>query len=178
MNLRKLRLESLEDRTLLAVTAGFAETSALAAPTGAVTWVVNTTADPRNWNTTDDTVSLREAIDRAAAGDMITFDFFLTGETIVLYGKQLEITKGITIDAFSIGGITINANSRTRAFNISGGTEEMPVELFGLTITGGSATTGGGIYCAGDLIMLNCNVFANAARIGAAGFMKLPEHSH
>ena len=164
MTSRKLRIESLEARTLLAVTAGFAETAApLAAPTEAIPWVVNTTKDPAKWSETDAEVSLREAIDRAAEGDVITFDSSLAGGTIVLYGKQLGIAKGITIDAFSVGGMTINGNSKTRVFNISGGTEEAPVELLGLTITGGSGLTGGGIYCSGVLNLTNCNILANAA---------------
>ncbi|MBR6481025.1 MAG: hypothetical protein IKT12_04925, partial [Thermoguttaceae bacterium] len=73
LNARKLRLESLEDRTLLAVTAGGIEQAAVIAPTEAVTRVVNTLEDPAEWDTADSVVSLREAIDAAADGDTITF---------------------------------------------------------------------------------------------------------
>ena len=69
-NARKLRLESLEDRVLLAVTAGGIEPGAeIAKPTEAMTWVVNTLEDPAEWDTADDVVLLREAIDSAQTGD-------------------------------------------------------------------------------------------------------------
>ncbi|MCR5359729.1 MAG: hypothetical protein K6E55_07595, partial [Thermoguttaceae bacterium] len=69
---RKLRIESLEERTLLAVTAGGMERAA-AAPTGGQIWIVNTPEDPAEWDPADSVVSLREAIDAAADGDTITF---------------------------------------------------------------------------------------------------------
>ena len=183
----RLRLESLEERTLLAVTAGLAETAApLAAPTGATNWVVNTTADPSSWDTADDILSLREAIGRAQAGDTITFDASLAGRTITLSGSELSVDKGITIDANGIGGMTINANSKSRVFSVSGGTADAPVELISLTITSGNSyygiswegfadwvkyadgsysVKGGGIYNSGTLTLTSCTVSGNNAGI-------------
>ena len=118
---RKLRLESLEERTLLAMTAGGMEAlSAHAAPTALETWVVNTTDDPAEWDAEDDVLSLRETISRASDGDVINFASSLADGTITLGGSQLEITKAITIDASSIGGITIDADGKSRVFCISG----------------------------------------------------------
>ena len=46
LNARKLRLETLEERALLAVAAGgFEQAVPLPAPTGETVWVVNTTND-------------------------------------------------------------------------------------------------------------------------------------
>ena len=164
MNARKLRLESLEERTLLAVTAGGFERAAVpAAPTEAVTWVVNTLEDPAEWDTADSVVSLREAIDAAADGDTITFASELAGGTVALSGKQLEVGKAITIDASSVGGITIDADGQSRVFHIKGGSPDAPVTLIGLKITDGYEFNGGGIYFTGALALTGCTVTRNTA---------------
>ncbi|MCR5359700.1 MAG: hypothetical protein K6E55_07450, partial [Thermoguttaceae bacterium] len=167
---RKLRLESLEERTLLAVVAGGMAPAALAAPTEASTWLVNTMDDPTSWDTSDDILSLREAIDIAAEGDTILFDASLSGQTIVLSGEELTVDKGISIDATDIGGITIDADGRSRVFYVGGGNEANPVELIGLTITGGNNSSGGGnygdgggIYNDGTLTITNSTISGNTA---------------
>ena len=194
MNSRKLRLESLEDRTLLAVTAGAVDsTASLAAPTGAATWVVNTLDDPAEWEANDDVLSLREAIARSAAGDTITFDAALTGGVITLNGTQIEITKPVTVDAADIGGITIDADAKSRAISLAVENAEAPVRLAGLTVTGGNADQGaailnesgfltlsgcaitgnrsmglcGGVYNSGTLAMFECVVSDNTGPSGA-----------
>lgn len=169
---RKLRLESLEERNLLAVTAGGVESAAeLAAPTAASVWVVNTTDDPypELWDDTDSVLSLREAIGRAGDGDTIVFDSSLAGGTIALNNScMLSIDKGITIDAASVGGITIDANGGSRVFYIIG--SKVSVEFVHLTIMGGREDTadGGGIYnYNGSLKLTDCTVSGNTA--GAKG---------
>jgi hypothetical protein len=162
MTNRKLRIESLEQRTLLAVLAGGSEQiaefgSGPSAPTEAVTWVVNTTEDPTSWETGDDLLSLREAIGRAAAGDTITFDSALAAGTITLSGTQLGISTGITIDASGIGGMTIDGNGQSRVFVVDGSADECRVELTAITITGGNVTDSGGG---------NCTVVGNTAGSG------------
>ena len=166
LNARKLRLETLEERALLAVAAGgFEQAVPLPAPTGETVWVVNTTNDQADWNATDSVLSLREAIGRAAEGDTIVFDDSLAGGTIMLNGHELEIYQGITIDAASIGGITVNARGWSRVFIVSGGNGSNPVELISLTITGGNASnsSGGGIYNGGTLTLTNSTVSGNTA---------------
>ncbi|MBO7725218.1 MAG: hypothetical protein J6S40_02015, partial [Thermoguttaceae bacterium] len=160
---RKLRLESLEERTLLAVMTG--QGAAAPATVGAAVWVVNTTADPASWNSTDDQISLREAVAYAEEGDTVTFAPELAGKTILLNGSEIQITKGIAVDAAGIGGITIDAGGKSRVFYISGGTQNTPVELTSLAITGGSAAYGGGIcnYSKAVLTMTNCLMFGNSA---------------
>ena len=160
---RKLRLESLEERTLLAVTAGGTEPAAAIAPTGGQVWIVNTLEDPAEWDTADSVVSLREAIHAAADGDTITFALELAGGTVALSGKQLEVGKAITIDASPAGGITIDANGQNRVFHIKGGSPDAPVTLIGLKITDGYEFNGGGIYLTGSLALTGCTVTRNVA---------------
>ena len=193
MNARKLRLESLEERTLLTVTAGgFELTAAFPEPVSATNWIVNTTDDATDWDETDDILSLREAIGRAQTSDTLTVDDSLAGSTITLCGIELSVNKGITVDATSIGGITIDANGQSRVLYVSGGYETNPVELIDLTITGGwlynddgaicnggtlkltnvtvtgntAAFYGGGIYNYGTLILTNTIVAENSAGFG------------
>ncbi|MBR5415975.1 MAG: hypothetical protein IK105_08580 [Thermoguttaceae bacterium] len=170
-NTRQLRLETLEERALLAVTAGgFGYAADLPAPTEATTWVVNTTADPTSWSDTDAIVSLREALARASDGDTINFDASLSGGTITLGGSQLSVGKAVTVDASGIGGITINADGRSRAFYVTGGSEANPVELIGLTVTGGNADLGGGIYNnGGALVITNSTISGNSASESGGG---------
>ncbi|MBQ3389012.1 MAG: hypothetical protein IJG60_07360 [Thermoguttaceae bacterium] len=165
----KLRVENLEDRMLLAVAAGGLETVVRRiAPTESETWVVNTLEDSWDWTADDDVVSLREAIDRSAEGDQIVFDESLAGGTIVLCGDQLKVSTGITIDASSAGGITIDADDRSRIFHIKGGSEDVPVTLIGLKITDGYEFNGGGIYFTGSLVLTDCTVTRNTA-LGKGG---------
>ena len=162
-NIRKLRLESLEERTLLAVFAGGIETGAeIIAPTEATTWIVNTLEDPMD--AVDNVVSLRDAIYRAQTGDTITFDDCLAGGTITLCGTELRIVRGITIDASSVGGITIDAGGKSEVLwtQTRTGDETNLVQLVGLTITGGVNPSGGGIInqeC--TLILTDCVVSGN-----------------
>ena len=117
--------------------------------------VVTTLLD--NVDETDGLLSLREAIDGAVSGQKITFDKSLKGGTIDLNGDPLSITKGLTIDATSAGGITIDACRGSRVFFISGEDPAIPVELKGLTITGGNIINndcGSGIYNEGALLVI------------------------
>ncbi len=170
---RKLRLETLEERALLAVTAGgFEQAVPLPAPTGETVWVVNTTDDPSSWDAADDLLSLREAIGRAAEGDTIIFDDSLAGGTITLNRRPLEIYRGITIDAASIGGITLDADGASRVFYVNGENGSNPVELISLTITGGIASNynGGGIYnWYGALTLTKSTVSGNTASNSGGG---------
>ena len=164
MKNRKLRVESLEERALLAVTAGMTEQAiALPAPTEAVTWWVATAED----TTGGEDISLRDALSQAKNGDTIKFFSWLSGETITLSGKQLSVPKGVTVDASDLPeGLTINANGKSRVLSVTGGTESVPTVLKGLTITGGKCSgsyCGAGINSSGTVIMINCTVSGNTA---------------
>ena len=165
MKNRKLHIETLEERALLAVVAGGVE-GVVNSPesTGATTWVVNTLEDPTEWDTTDDILSLREAVSRAEDGDTVTFDSSLAGCSITLGGTQIEILKGISINASSIGGITIDGDGKSRVFYINNGNATDPAELVSLTIIGGQTSgNGGGIYNGGSLVILSSTISGNAA---------------
>jgi hypothetical protein len=186
-NSRKLRIESLEVRNLLAVVAGGTEEVTLSPdPTEATTWVVNTTDDPVAGNPYDSILSLREAIERAATGDRIVFGSSLIGKTITfsddMNTEGYYIGNGITIDASSIGGITIVADGRVQVFGVTGGNSSNPVELINLTISGGHLTDnycGGGINNHGTLILTNCTISGNSADQGGGiyncGTLKLTD---
>ena len=140
----------------------------------------------------DGEISLREAIlyaeTDATLGDTITFAPWLKGQTIPLMsGMQLEITQGIKIDASSLynasmqtPGITVCANLFCRVFNLSGGTEEKPIELIGLKIAGGSvwgevgegdAGRGGGVYVSDVARFTNCLIVDSNGRWGGGVYV-------
>jgi len=186
---RRLRLEPLEERQLLAVSpadftqlatspnvygpASLAETvscNSESVDLSALKDAGGYTADDGNEmethsiivTTLDDVVdeydgqiSLREAILYAGTnglGTTITFAENLSGGTILLNGEQLEITKDLIITAANLeNGITINADQKSRVFYVSG---DINVSLVGLTMTGGSAGNGGGIYVKNAVLSL------------------------
>ena len=162
----KLRVENLEERTLLAVMAGGAEQAVTPpAPAESTTWWVATAEDTFE----GDVLSLRDALARAQSGDTVRFVPELSGGTITMSEMSLTIPyfavqKGVTVDASDLpGGITIDANGISRVFYVYGGTDSEPTVLKGLTITGGSiANDGGGVYVASGTVTLeDCTVTGN-----------------
>ena len=124
--------------------------------------VVTTNLDTVDFR--DNLVSLREAVLCTTKGGVITFASSLAGKKIRLGNSQIEICEGVTIDASGIGGITIDAHWGSRAFYVSGGTEEYPVELIGITVSGGYDENGGAIYKKnGTLILTDCTFTENSA---------------
>ena len=121
---RRLRLESLEERRLLAVLT------------------VDTDLDVVD--AADGMTSLREAIVTAndlAGADEIVFDFRHDGPvTIKLEHGELQLTEAVSI----VGGgpelLTIDAQKQSRIFNITAEYDDFTIE--GLTLTNGK-TTGG-----------------------------------
>lgn len=168
----KLRVENLEERTLLAVTAG-AEGCAvsLPEPTEAATWWVETVED----TTGGEIFSLRDAIAKAQGGDTVRFVPELSGQTITLSAGQLRVRRGVTVDATDLpGGITIDAGGNSRVFFLSGGTDTNngagiycsagTVALSGCIVTGNTVgSIGGGIYNGGTMTLTNCTVSGNTA---------------
>ncbi|MGD9125921.1 MAG: choice-of-anchor Q domain-containing protein [Planctomycetia bacterium] len=108
--------------------------------------IVTTNSD--DFDLYDGQITLREAIfyaDPNTPGTTITFDALLDGSTITLSGASLLIDKPVTIDASSLSALTVDANGQSRVFTIVAGNES-EVALANLGITGGSASSGGGIY--------------------------------
>lgn len=110
------------------------------------------------------TGSLRRAVANARSGTTITFAAALQGRTIKLNGTELLLTKNITIDGTN-RNITIDADRKSRVFNISNNAE---VILVGLTITGGNTShRGGGAANYGkSLTIINTTVSDNSANEG------------
>lgn len=133
-------------------------------------------------NTLDDTndgfcdavhCSLREAILYAYTGD--TIDFSVTG-TIVLDGAHLHIDKSLTIAGPGETVLTISANStspskKSRIFHIYSDSSSLDIDISGLSIANGYASTlGGGIYNQGEnLKITNCKIYNNSAKNGGGG---------
>ena len=118
---RKLRLEPLEDRRLLAVVT------------------VTTLSDTVDFN--DGVTSLREAIFAAnlvPGADTIQFDPSLTAggpAKILLTQGELAITDPLTIDGPGADKLTIDAQQQSRIFDITATTGDYTID--GLTLTGG-----------------------------------------
>ena len=155
---RSLRLESLEDRMLLAVTAGVESAeaaSAAPAQTGAEIVVDELTV-----------TALNNAISKAKAGDVITFS---QGGTIAVGSTAIRIRKDLTIDGG--GRVTIDGQGEAaRLFNFSYG-----CTLTGLNLTGGYTTNGGfggvGTVNANTTVTLNnCNIYGNSTDNAGAYF--------
>ncbi|MCR5360298.1 MAG: hypothetical protein K6E55_10490 [Thermoguttaceae bacterium] len=161
---RRIRFESLEERNLLTVAAGTSLAASLPEPqpTGANTWIVTTLAD--TVNASDNYLSLREAVDMASNGDLITFSSSLRGGTIHLNGKQIKITSAITISgrdlaSSGVNGITISANGMSRIFYTASSSGIISIDY--VNFTNGNAGDGGegsGIYNTGELLIDHCTL--------------------
>ncbi|MBQ9873130.1 MAG: caspase family protein [Thermoguttaceae bacterium] len=132
----------------------------------------------------DGLISLREAVDYAGSaiyndgvvtrvGRKITFDPSLTNGVIALQ-SPLEITKCVTIDAASMAGsITLDAGQTDEEFNaliLAGKPDSVADEIWiaGITITGGKADYGAGVYhTTGKATLVNCLIYGNQATYGA-----------
>ena len=129
----------------------------------------------------DNVVTLREAITvYANDGDTITFAPELKGGTITLGGSQIEIAKSITVDASALWdatqdtpGITIDANSQSRIFSISGDTV-----IESLAFTRGFSDDGGAIYIAlySTATILNSQFYNNSA-VSSGGAIMVYKHA-
>ena len=103
--------------------------------------------------------SLRQAIRNADANpglDTITFAPGLSG-TIVLTSGELQITDDVTIDGPGAALISVSGNNASRVFEV----DLVHAAISGLTITGGLADQGGGIWNQGDLSVTGCIVSDN-----------------
>src|SRR5262245_47280344 len=111
-------------------------------------------------------VSLRSAIeaaDRLGGDQTIQFDpsVFATTQAIRLPLGRLDLKGGAAITiAGPEAGVTVSGMSRHRVFRVAAGTTGV---FIGLTIRGGVARFGGGIFNAGTLTLTHCTVTANRA---------------
>lgn len=129
--------------------------------------VVTTASDVINEG--DYEISLREAFLYANPGDTITFANSMRGKTIRLAGIEIRNDSNISVDASSIGGITIDAGKKSRIVSVTGD-KTQPIYFTGITFTGGKAKNAGGINAVfTNLTLNNCKVTGNSAEEIAGG---------
>ena len=159
---RRLNLETLEARQLLAVSAGLLPTAA------SDPLVVTTLQDVVS--SSDDVVSLREALASAADGDTVTFAV----EGTITLASVLQVNAGITIDGGSV--ITIDGDGSTALFEVLGAN----TSFLNLTLADGNNTSGLNNNCGGAISYLtwdeggmitidNCDFIGNNAMSNGGG---------
>jgi parallel beta-helix repeat protein/predicted outer membrane repeat protein len=121
--------------------------------------------------------SLRDTIASATSGDTLTFDASLSGKTITLEGTQLLIDKELNIDASALAkGITIDAAGSSRVFKITSGSvvTMRSLMLTGGNATGGfPENSGGAIYSnLATLSLISCTLSGNSASKGGGIYNK------
>ncbi|MEM8678237.1 MAG: choice-of-anchor Q domain-containing protein [Planctomycetota bacterium] len=140
-----LRLEQLEDRRLLTIT-------------------VDTLVDELDGSIVDGDISLRDAIAAAPAGE--TIDFSVNGRILLDAALgELIIGRDLTIVGPGSDQLTIDARGNSRVFSVLGPS----ASLQGLRLTGGYATSGGGIFNNGLLTLSDVFVSENQAAEGGSG---------
>ena len=134
---RRLHVETLEDRRMLAVIT-VTSVADNAFPDGGITLREAILAANTN-------AAVGDAPAGDAGADTIRFAAALSGQTIDL-GGEMEITEALTIDATALAAnVTIDANNASRIFNITATSGDFT--LAGLTLTGGRTT---GFNAVGD----------------------------
>jgi hypothetical protein len=88
--------------------------------------------------------SLRATIASASGGDTIVFALRLDGETISLTSGELAISQSLTIKGPGPGQLDVDAGGASRVFDIT--SSSATVTISGLTISGGNAEAGWGIF--------------------------------
>lgn len=144
---RRLQVEALEDRRMLAIT-------------------VDTLVDEADGSIVDGDISLRDAIAVATAGE--TIDFSVTG-TINLTLGQITIDKDLTIAGPGLSQLSINAGANSRIFNINDGNAGavQNVTLSGLTLQNARTTTvasGGALTVRENLTIQDSILTGNVAQ--------------
>ena len=141
--------------------------------------VVNTLADETKPN--DSKTSLREAIALAEATGTPTILFdptlFAIPQTITLTQGPLVLADSagpLTLNGPGTNLLTVNAAARSGVFVVNGGTT---VTISGLTITGGSASYGGGLYNSGTVTLTAVVVTGNSA-FSACWPVQSRQHDH
>ena len=111
--------------------------------------------------------SLREAIETANAtpgGDVVNAPAPPAGQNYELEAGQLTILDNLTLTGGGASTTTIDANALGRVIMIGESGRAPEVEINGVTITGGSARTGGGIRLfLGQLVLRHSVVAGNQA---------------
>ncbi|MDR1384927.1 MAG: fibronectin type III domain-containing protein, partial [Planctomycetaceae bacterium] len=176
---RRLSMESLEDRTLLSVTPADLQAIRAAYPdlhfSDSIN-VIEVTADQLTDSSTD-AFNLRKALlaaEGTSQSDLIVVRTTDTANTIQINQSDIIINTGfnesgdVTIVSLGSQPLTIDANGKSRAFQVS---TRVNVTFAGLVITGGKSDAyGGGIAAVrhrGNFNLINCQIVGNHS--GGAG---------
>jgi parallel beta-helix repeat protein/predicted outer membrane repeat protein len=112
--------------------------------------------------------SLRNAV--ATGQDIIRFDYFLAGQTIVLTNGQITLSNLVTIDASTLdGSVAISGNHASRVFEVM---DNSTVTLNSLSIINGfTSDNGGGVltHPTSFLTLNDCTVAGNQALANGGG---------
>jgi hypothetical protein len=117
-------------------------------------------------NTDSGLGSLRAAILDACPDATITFDMSQVVSPITLTGGELVIDKNLTIQGPTTASLTISGNLNSRIFNVDPGVTAL---ISSLTISGGRAAFGGGIFNQGTLTIIASTINGNASANGVDG---------
>ncbi|TWT48390.1 right-handed parallel beta-helix repeat-containing protein [Botrimarina hoheduenensis] len=157
---RRLRLEPLEDRRVLA------------------TFVVDLATDQDNGNTAAGDVSLREAIvlaNTTPGPDTIEFAAGLSGQTLLLSGSSLPVTEALVIDGSALAERpTIDAQSISRVLDIGAGAGDVTLRNVALvngraadaTSSAEAGGSGGAVRSLSTGTLLLDGVSINGSRAG------------
>ena len=170
---RKLRIEHLEERRLLATVTVTNNLDIVNGDTATIDALVNDDGG--------DGISIREAIEatnNSPGADDINFDFGHDGpETILLTDGELRIFEALTISGGEHGAITIDAQQKSRIMridNFNTVVDNFEVTLAGLALTGGRLHTGGdrgGAILASNLyLFINDSVIEDNHTSGSTGW--------
>ena len=146
--------------------------------------VVDTNTDIVDGDYSPGNLSLREAIQRTNGNPgfshTITFGDgsadggtnFLDGspDVITLNGSHLTITQDVTITGPGADLLSIDGNNQSRIFTIDDDNiaSQIPVEISGVTLTGGNARqeSGGAVRSTEALTISNATISGNSANVG------------
>ena len=182
---RRLAIEQLEDRRLLATITVDSEADNTTADTELTlreaTLLVNEAGDAATALgralTVEEAAQIDDVTEAFGTNDTIEFDATLSGQTILLGGSHLEIFNPVRVDAAALDeNVTIDAQQDSRIFYISSFNGNMTIA--GLTLTGGSTvgeptSKGGAIYHGftglSDLTISECMIIGNTSETGGGG---------
>jgi hypothetical protein len=141
------------------------------------TYVVNVIGDVDDFDPTNKMTTLREAIREAnndGVDSKITFDpvVFAGATTIAMTsGVEFEITEAVTITGPGSSKLTLDAGGVSRVMKINTPGSFAVVNISGMRMTGGSATTdGGGITMnAADVTLTDVVVTGNTTTLEGGG---------
>lgn len=112
--------------------------------------------------------SLREAVSSSIIGEFVIFSSaFNTAQTIFLGLGEVTIDRNLLVIGSGADNLTIDAQSLSRVFRISG---PVTVSISGLTATGGNGIDGGAIFNQGGaLLRLESMTVRNSSAVRGGG---------